>query len=61
MAKRDLERLVKRLGGKVTRSSFAAAMGVDPPTAFKQLRAFVKEGLLKLEGSKRGAYYVLVG
>ena len=61
MAKRDIERIVKKLGGKVTRRTFAAAVGVELLEATKLLKALVIDGVLKMEGSRRGAYYVLVG
>ena len=59
MGKRDIERMVKRLGGKVTRSSYAEAMGVDPAVASKALRTLSKQGVLKMEGSKRGSHYII--
>lgn len=59
MGKRDVERMVKRLGGKVTRSSYAAAMGVDGDTARKALKGLVTSGVLKMEGTRRSAHYVV--
>ena len=59
MGNRDVVRTVKKLGGKVTRSSWAAATGVDGETARKTLKSYVDKGVLKMEGVKRGAHYVV--
>ena len=59
MGNRDVIRTVKRLGGKVTKSTWAAAMGVEPTVAGKQLSKYRADGLLTLQGSKRGSHYVV--
>ena len=59
MGNRDILRTVKRLGGKVTRSTWAAATGMDPQAAAKQLQKLRGDGVLTLQGSKRGSHYVV--
>lgn len=59
MEKREVIRTVKRLGGKVTKSMWATVLGADPPTAYKHLQKLRADGLLTLQGSKRGSHYVV--
>ena len=55
--KRGIEAI--RAHGKITSTEYARQNKISNPTAIADLRAMVKEGLLKRVGRTRGAFYII--